>query len=446
MIFIRLLVLVVLLVVIAVLGALQLANPGVVNVSIPLAGSYSVPVMILLILPLTLLLTFLILIIVDVSLFLRRVIAHGYRTRSFRGHELLQQAEELLANGYTALALEVSKQAVRAVPKNHRGHVLLGNILRRQGKLNEAIDAYEDGLQVASEKGPLLLAQIRDLGQNQEPAVARRLLKRALAEHSNNLSYLAEMRRILSAEGRFEEAIKVQWRILQLVPSKEAAQRDVLRGLRLQVARRKITRGRFWRAWWTIRRVLHAHPKFVDGHRARVDLLLARGRTKAAFRHLHGAYETTRAPALLEKLFDLRSHLTLELFEKLLRDFENAFQDDAVFHLMAGRFYREQEAPEQAAEYFARVAALGLPVPEVYEFLATREEKAEQPDHPRVIALLRQALTAQKSFEEYYHCSACGHRLESWVPECPECGAWNTVQSNLPGLAAAALVADQSAA
>lgn len=425
------------------LALLQLQNPAIIDIGIPFGPHFRVPLLILLLIPITLLATSAFLICVDLGALLLTTWQYYQRSKTLRGMEFVRQAEELFAKGYTRLGLDLAKRAVQLAPKYNYAHVALGNMYRRLGRVNDAIEAHERGIHLSSDKSPAILAQVQDLELSGEHRSARRLLQRLQqtlsGRDATSVPVLVEMRRILSADGNIAEALEVHAAILKQVRSQDPHHRDIELGLKVQLARAEARRGKTRAARALLRGVLKVSPGFLDAYLATVDLLLAEGKLDQAFPQLLEAYRHTRALPVLERLLDLALHLEARRFQPYFAAFQDAFRDDLQFTLIEGRYFLSNAQFGYALGSFERLAALDLPLAEVYESLALCQEELDPSQSAKVIGWLRQALRHHRNSRTYYTCNHCGHEEERWHHECRSCGGMNTFESNLPKLLTANL-------
>lgn len=419
------------------LGLLYRSNPSAVTVSDPFGGAYSTPIWLLVLVVLTILGAMVMYVGYDGFLFVQSLLAGHKQAKLQRGRNLIQEAEELLATGYMNLALRRVQQAIECAPEDSRGHILLGNIYRRQGRINDAVLAHEKGMDYATDQTHLLIAQVQDFEEGQERSAAERLMQRLFREHQGNLAVMAERRWLWTREGNFEEAIKLQREILKEIArqkGEEPLQEGIELGLMVQRARQLGEEGKYHRGMRLISKVLRRDNAFLDAYLALADLQLSRGSADKAIKQLQGAYEFSRSMAVLERLFEIGTEIGEATFATLRTMVSGEFHRDFVYLLLEGRYLLIIENYAEARKRFEALHAIHAPLPEVAESLAACYERDDQIPQEQVIQQLKRALELRDEFEAYYQCTECQERRQTWVAQCPTCESMNTYRSNIPGV------------
>lgn len=213
----------------------------------------------------------------------------------------------------------------------------------------------------------------------------------------------------------------------------------------MQLGRQHGQEGRYRKGFDLLKRVLRRDKHFTDAYLAFADIQVARHRFDGAFAQLEMAYDLSRSMAVLEHFFELGRLLSPADFEPYRQRFGKEFGDDMVYVLLEARYLLSQERYDEAKLRFEALEGMDLGIPEVYSCLATCLEQERPSPNIRIIRLLKMALECKDTFEAYYECSNCHHRVDRWQASCPNCEAMNSMESNIAKILHRKVVAAQAA-
>jgi tetratricopeptide (TPR) repeat protein len=171
--------------------------------------------------------------------------------------------------------------ALAVTKNNFVAHDMLGNVLRRSGRYQEAIGQFQQSLQIKqdySRAGISLGAALQETGRANE---ALALYEHVLSFHPNSIDARNNLGLALNAVGRSQEAIRQFQEILRLKPDNGEAHYNL--GFVLHGA------GDIEQAAGYYQKALQLNPDHIKAHTNLAAILAGQGRHREAFWHYEQA-------------------------------------------------------------------------------------------------------------------------------------------------------------
>jgi len=308
-------------------------------------------------------------------------------------------------------------------------HLARGARAREAGRLDEAIQHHARALEAEEGHARALFALAEDYEAAGEAAMVREHLRRILARNPAETRALAWLRGLSMAEGRWEEALDLQRRLLrQATDATRAQEKASLVGIRYEAGKAALGEGRCHDAQRLFQETIRDDANFVPGYLGLGDTYQALGRRREAVRAWQQGLERVSALPLLHRLeqYERREGHPGEMIQVAQRALARA-PDDVTLTVHLGLVYAELSMLDEAAEQFERLAALA---PEIGTFHAHLGSLLERRGKiPEALAEYGEALRSLGAFDLPCRCLECGAAAPRWVDRCERCGRWNTVRS-----------------
>lgn len=351
----------------------------------------------------------------------------GMKRRQKALWQYLEEAEEAMRRGDYASAEEELRGALKLFPDRSLLYLKLAEVLRAQGKLEEALKAVrmaEDG----GEKVYLLWAEaeiLRELGREGE---AERALREILEVHPSNPLALRALRDLKVKGGDWEEALQLQERLLKVLPSEDG---ETLLALRYEKAKALGDTDRR-EAIRELRRLSKEASSFVPARVLWGDLLMRRGKGKAALEVWREGFEETRNPVFLERMEDYYLHASnprgaVHMYLQILGD----SPDDPVVRFLYARLCLRLGMAEEALRVLSEDEHPFSKFPPFYYLKAQAHIQREE--WQRAAEAFGEGLAVEgKGISLIYRCQRCGHEEPRWLDRCPSCTRWGTFATSFP--------------
>jgi len=229
---------------------------------------------------------------------------------------------------------EAAYRQVLGVNQSHaEAHFRLANVLREQGRRDEARRHYDSAIALEPVEAHYHLARI--LFHEKDASGALEHLQTVLAANPEHAAGHRLIGMVLQSLGRTPEAIEHYRTALRLRPDLIAV------NLNLGVALQQVGRGE--EAIRLYREVLARRPKFGEAHANLGAALAAAGESEAAVRHYQIALETKPGEPLV--LYNMGNALSkLERFDEAIKSYRGALAVNPELveaHFNLGNAYRE---------------------------------------------------------------------------------------------------------
>ncbi len=359
---------------------------------------------------------------------LRQTWSARHRENAARALETGRQAER---EGRLTAAIAAYREAVVDGPEGFRALMRLGDALRKDGQLEEAISAHEQARRLdplQDEAGHALALTRLELGDHD---AARRELGTLIEKNPKGaVGPLRALRDLEVLEGRFAEAAEAARRLEEALAGEGSNEDDRAQslGIRTELARARMEAGEERAASGALRALLDEAPEHTAARILLAELHHRAGKADKAQRLLVRGFVASGEPALLDALAELSLEDSRpdDAFEAL-SELAGAPDSPPGAHLALGRLLTRLERHDEAAEALETAYESAGHDPELGLLLADAEER--RGDGARALELYRAHHAAPGRGSHLAHCRRCEAALPAWSARCPVCLAFGTVGS-----------------
>lgn len=352
----------------------------------------------------------------------RAVGEKGQRKREREVWERLHRAAEAALRGRFSEAERHLRKALKLAPTRPILHLKLAEVYEAQGRWDKALEVLQGAKGLEEAELEVLAMEARVLMRAGRQEEAARVLEELLGLDPQNLEGLKALRDLKMQRGEWPQAVELQERLLKLSPEDDG---ELLLGMRYERAK-MWARGEDHReALKELKRLAKEAPSFVPSQVLWGDLLVRKGKEKAALRVWQRAWEGTRDPIFLERLEEA---------------YLSRGDPRGIVHIYLEALTEASDQPVLALFYARLCLRLGM----LDEALSKLEEQETSLAHHPAFYYLKAEIHMQREEEREalecyrkglelegkdlipYRCKACGHQERRWLDRCPSCGRWGT--------------------
>lgn len=320
-------------------------------------------------------------------------------------------------------------------PEDFDALLRYGQVLRRQGRLEEALDVHRRASVLYPQSVALLYELAHDYVAHGEPAVAEQLEDRILRDFPGYGLAALEARRAQAIEAEaWTAALRLEERVEQLradgdVPD-DAAELDIRRGLSYQEGVALLEGGRPGEARRLFQALLEEAPGFLPAALALGETALVEGDAVEALAQWRRGYEETGRPVFLQRIEDhfIEHEDPLSAIETL-HEISARAPGAVLPRFFLGRLYHRLEMQEEALAVLRELAEPLAPSASYHLLVARVHQRRGEPG-PAVEACMT-SLSLEGLVTSEYVCGACSSRAAVWRDRCPRCGRWGTIDLEL---------------
>jgi lipopolysaccharide assembly protein B len=341
--------------------------------------------------------------------------------------ELYAQGVAAQRAGKEAVAVAAYQELLRREPGHGEAHARLGEIARGRGDDQSALLHSLQALRTDDRPETLLAAAdaYRQTGRSDD-AIA--LYEDVIARDPGHVVALRALRDLAAAEGRWDDALPAQERLISAVDADErAAEQAWLAGIHYERGRARVAEGDLTGGISAFRDALRVQADFVPAAIALGDAHQQAGDPRQALRVWERAVETQPALPLLSRIESQRREEGRPSRMIALYQAAAARQpDNHAIALALGRVYFDLSMLDEALEQLEKVEVRAPDLPVIHAYLGAVFERRGQTRE--ALDEYRRALRSLSSFEWPHRCAACGVEHAGWADRCPSCHRWNTLR------------------
>jgi lipopolysaccharide biosynthesis regulator YciM len=351
--------------------------------------------------------------------------------RSLQGS--YRRAVDLQEDGQWQRAAAEFETVLANQPDDFGTLLRFGEVLRRQGRVDEALDVHRRASVLYPQSLAVLYQLAEDYQASGSSEVAREILDR-IARDFPGLGLRVLKRRRAEAVGRqeWDLARRLQESIESLASESEPQELDdaelaVRRGLAFERGVDLLASERFTAATEAFAEILRKSPDFVPARIMLGESWLLNGDTATAVVEWQQGWQSTGSPTFLQRIEDhfIEREEPLQAIETLRRIIAAA-ENDLLPRFFLGRLYARLEMHDEALK------VLGSLRGHVHESAALlcllgrlHERRGEQAEASEAF---RSSLELADLTKDVYRCDQCDAESLHWLARCETCGEWNTIE------------------
>jgi len=412
-----------------------LLNPGDIEIYLTQDTSFPIPVTVFLLISI-------LIGVVLTSVFtgysqIKNAFKHFLETRSLESksrkleqwEKLYQKAENALKGGHNDKALSLFNKILNGNPKHVASLIQLGNLYRQLGKNAQALEAHQKAVDADPESPQAFQSLAEDFISAGQLNKAIDTLKQARHLEPDSLFTLRKLREAYRKQGAWNLVLQIQKSILSHVSnSKEMEQEKeyssqiaYLRGCEL------ISQQQMEPAISELKRAIKENPKSLPPYIQLGDLYQQNGNSKAAIKIWKSGFEITGSHICLLRLRTAYEQAeqpgeVIKLYQEAVRASQNSKKESLILTL-AG-LYLDQGKMEEAMETLWSISSPSIPAHLL--LIKAHQDKHEADKADQVIRAALKKLTTSLS---KFVCRQCNSEFDQWSGICPECQAWDSLDS-----------------
>jgi len=332
--------------------------------------------------------------------------------------ENLKEANEKIRKGDLEGAEKLLKETISHEPDNSILLLQLARVYRVQKKWDEALRILKSLKNSKLEGLFLQLELFLEAGKYQE---AERTLKEILELDAHNREALKALRDMKIKEGVWEEALRLQEKLLKIDPGENG---DLLLALRYERAK-EMSEKNLSGALKELKRLSKDNPLFTPAWLTWGDLLLKKDKPKASFEVWKKGYRFTQNPIFLQRMEELYlkegdPRGAIRMYLDLLGENPDSLILLYLYSKLCLRLGMVEEALKKVKEL--ELALRNYPH---YHYLKAKALIAKE-DHEEATRSILKAIDLEEKINWPYRCEVCKHEEPKWLDRCPSCLKWGT--------------------
>ncbi len=341
-----------------------------------------------------------------------------------------RRAIDLQADGQLANAAAQFEDVLTERPEDFDALLRYGQVLREQGRHDEALEVHRRASVLYPQSVALLLQLADDYQALDQGEVAAEIRNRILRDFTGQgWSVMRRRRDLALAAGNWEDAARWQDRLTadDSEPTDADAGAGVSHGLSYQRGVSLLEKDRIDEAITVFRKLLEQEARFIPAGIMLGEAELLRNDPEAALDAWREGFKSTGSPVYLQRIEDhfIEAEAPVRAIETL-RTLIATAENDLLLRFFLGRLYYRIEMPDEALKVLEGLGEAMDSSP-AYHYLLGRIHQRR--DHTRrALASYRTCLQRLGVHGAGFRCRACGERYESWLDRCTNCGAWNAVE------------------
>ena len=343
-----------------------------------------------------------------------------------------RRAVDLQSDGQWSKSAAELETLLAARPEHFSGLLWYGEVLRLQGRVDEALALHRRASVLYPDSVALLYQLARDYERAGDAAVATEIHNRVLRDFpAAGLAILRRRRDRALTERDWAAAAEYQEQIAAFNGGAgvedEDTERAVRRGLDYQRGVQSLEKDRTRQAVAIFRKILDEDPEFIPAYIMLGEAELMQRAESAALEHWVGGFRATGSPIFLQRIEDHfiergEPARAIETLHSIISETANS----VLGRFYLGRLYFRLEMHDDALKALEGVRdRIGTSA--TYHHLLGRIHARRGSMELAAGEFLEAIKQAGLATTEYV-CQACGARSTSWNGHCDGCGAWNTME------------------
>ncbi len=364
----------------------------------------------------------------------RRRARRARREAASLGHRFRRAVDFHVDGQWTKAATEL-EILLTDRPEDFSTLIRYGEVLRNQGKLDEALEIHRRASVLYPHSVSLLYQLAEDYEARGEAPVAREIHNRILRDFPDHgLQVMRRWRDLALVERDWENATRWQERIETFLrdAGRESLDRQsqITIGLAYQRGVELLEKDRSREASQAFRKLLREEPRFIPAGIMLGEAELLQEDGDGAIDAWRSGFRATHSPIFLERLEDyfIESGDPARGIETLRRLIA-ASGSDLLPRFYLGRLYYRLEMPEKALKVLEDLSE-ALDGSPTYHYLLGRLYQ-RRGDTSQALASLQTCVQRQGVPTAAFLCAACDSRHHEWSDRCEHCGTWSSIDFDL---------------
>jgi lipopolysaccharide biosynthesis regulator YciM len=359
------------------------------------------------------------------------------RWRRRRESRKSREIEDLYSRGLVAVLegrTDEALQQFRAVLERDSRHfptlIKLGEVLRDQGKYDQAIEFHRKAEHLREDEPQALYALVEDHEAEGNIERARAVLGRIIAINKNSIAAWRKLRSLHVKQEDWDAAQDAHRKVEKLTPAApEEADRRVGIGIRYELAMARLRQGKAKEAIGQLRRLSAEHVAFVPAHVGLGQALREAGQDGETVDAWYRGFEATGSPIFLIWLEEhfLERDQPLEGIEALKRCVSHS-RKDTLPRFYLGKLYFRLEMLDDAFAMLSALEGRAAYAPTLHYLLGRIHERRRK--FEEATREYRKVIKETELVQLDFLCRTCAERRTEWSDRCASCGEWNTVEVN----------------
>ena len=354
--------------------------------------------------------------------------------RSVRGS--YRRAVDLQEDSQWARAASEFEAVVADQPEEFSTLLRYGEVLRRQGRTEEALDVHRRASVLYPHSVAVLYQLAEDYRAQGSLDVAIQIEDRILRDFPGvGIRVLRQRRRSALRRQNWDEANRSQEKIeaLEQEAGHESAneeEQEIRRGLAYEKGVELLASEQLAPAQRVFEEILSTDPGYVPARIMLGEVWSLAADPSAAVAEWRAGWEATGNHTFLQRIEDyfIEREEPLEAIETLRKVIAEA-ESDLVPRFFLAQLYARLEMADEALKVVASIRDRLHDSSSLLYLLGRLQERCGEQAKAR--EAFRTSLEMANRITHGYTCRTCGARYETWMARCGQCGNWNCVELHL---------------
>lgn len=239
--------------------------------------------------------------------------------------------------------------------------------------------------------------------------------------------YLNNLRNLYIKLKDFEEALKIQEKILKDFPREEEKKLRIC--IIYELAKNLKLNQKEKEAIHKIQEILKEEPKFTPAWVLFGDIYKEENEKEKAISVYTEGFKNTYSAILIHRIEDL--YLESEEAAKALEAINHLrfqVEKDTIPRFFLGRLYLRLEMAEEAYKFLSSLQPFAPNSVVLNYLLGTLEERFGKKE--KALQSFKKCLKNYDALANEYYCFNCGKSFKEWQDRCLSCGAWASIEIN----------------
>ena len=349
---------------------------------------------------------------------------------NLQSETLLEEAENLMACGYISKAVSKYRKILKILPNEVNVLVRLGNILREQGNLDQALEVHLKAVKIAPKKFDVLYSLAADYSAKSIPKKEIEILEKISQLDQRSPRFLYRMREVYLKSEDWISIVDIQRKLIVQIEGKETKEKEkkLLSQYIYKNGVQYLNNDNFKLAINEFKRALRENYQCLPAHILLGKTYLKTGDHRGALKAWKKGYASTKSETCLIKMEEL--YRDLGKVEEMIKEYKSAIsgtqnERKETLAILLGLLCLKERTPQEAIRIIEEntdfeesiISSVILSDAYMQDHKETKSTKALE-------SVTRQIKIAMFNFK----CSACGKIFDEWADNCPTCNDFNAIE------------------